>query len=99
MVVVCFERHRNCRLSAERISELGDEWSPVRDGHTQCSVMSPCLFNVCMDAVVREASASESRRSLLLIYVNVRSWQLGDLMLAGDTDLVADSEEQNCVGV
>ena len=39
------------------------EWFPVNIGLRQGCVMSPCLFNVYMDGVVREVNAAVLKRA------------------------------------
>ena len=58
--------------------------------------MSPWVFNLYMDGVVREVSASVMGRGLELLGANGYSWQLSQLLFADDTALVADSEAKLC---
>jgi hypothetical protein len=76
-------------------SEVSD-WFTVKVGLRQGCVMSPWLFNLYMDGVVREVNASVLGRGLELLEANGRSWQLSQLLFADDTALVADSEEKLC---
>ena len=55
--------------------------------------MSPWLFNVYMDGVVREVNARVLGRGLELVGENER-WEVNQLLFADDTALVADSEEK-----
>ncbi len=55
-------------------------------------MMSPWLFNVYMDGVVREVHARMLGRGLSLVNTDGREWNLSQLLFAGDTALVADSE-------
>ncbi len=56
--------------------------------------MSPWLFNVYMDGVVREVYARMLGRGLNLVSADGREWNLSQLLFADDTPhaLVADSE-------
>ena len=56
--------------------------------------MSPWLFNVYMDGVVREVNARVLGRGLELVDGSGGSWEVNQLLFADDTALVADSEEK-----
>ena len=72
------------------------EWFPVKVGLREGYVMSPWMFNLNMDGVVREVSASVMGRGLELLGANGQSWQLSQFLFADDTALVADSEAKLC---
>lgn len=55
--------------------------------------MSPCLFNLYRNGVVREVNASVLGRNLELLGANGWSWQLSQLLPPDDTALVAESEK------
>ena len=55
--------------------------------------MSPGLFNLFMDGVVREINARLGDRGLGLIGDDRQPWKLNQILFADDTALVADSEE------
>ena len=57
--------------------------------------MSPWLFNVYMDGVVREVNVMLGK-GLELLSANGGRFEISQLLYADDTALVADSEE-NCV--
>ncbi len=54
--------------------------------------MSPWLFNVYIDGVVREVNARMLGRGLSLVKAVGREWSLSQLLFVDDTALVADSE-------
>ena len=56
-------------------------------------MMSPWLFNVYMDGVVREVKA-EMLKNGVKLRMNGREWEIGLLLFADDTALVADSSEK-----
>ena len=58
--------------------------------------MSPWLFNVCMDGVVQEVSATMLGKGLQLLSVNGGRFKINQLLFADDTALMADSEEKLC---
>ena len=59
-------------------------------------MMSPCLFNVYMDGVVREVAARVLGKGLELLSVNDGKFEMNQLLFADDTALVADSEQKLC---
>ena len=76
-------------------SEMSD-WFPVRVGLRQGCVMSPWLFNLYIDGVVREVNASVLGRGLKLTDRNDNDWEMNQLLFADDTVVVADSEKKLC---
>ena len=67
------------------------EWFPVNVGLRRGCVISPWLFNVYMDDVVREVNARMPRKWLKLLSVNDGRFEINHLLFADDTALVADS--------
>ena len=59
-------------------------------------VMSPCLFNVYMDGVVRKVNVRVFGKLLELLSANGGRFEINHLLFADDTALVADSEEKLC---
>ena len=77
-----------------RVGNRESESFPVRVGLRQGCVMSPWLFNIFMDGVVREINARLGERGLGLIEGGGgRNWIINQVLFADDTALVADSEE------
>ena len=72
------------------------EWFPFKFGLRQGCVMSPWLFNVYMDGVVREVNASVLGKGLKLLSENGGWFQINQLLFSDDTALVADSEDKLC---
>ena len=68
-------------------------WFPVKVGLRQGCVMSPWLFNVYMDGVVREVKARTYGKGVQMVGENGERLQVSQLLFADDTALVADSEE------
>ena len=58
--------------------------------------MSPWLFNLYIDGVVREVNARVLGRGLKLVDGNDNKWELNQLLFADDTVVVADSERKLC---
>ena len=61
--------------------------------------MSPWLFNVYMDGVVREVNVKVLGKRLELLSANGGRLEINQLLFADDTALVADSEEKLCRSV
>ena len=79
-----------------RVGNEVSEWFPVRVGLRQGCVMSPWLFNLYIDGVIREVNARVHGRGLKLMDGNDNEWELNELLFADDTVVVADSEEKLC---
>ena len=58
--------------------------------------MSPWLYNVYMDGVVREVNVMVLGKGLELLSANGGRFEINQLLFADDTALVADSEEKLC---
>ena len=58
--------------------------------------MSPLLFNVYMDGVVREANISVLGKGLELLSANGDRFEISQMLFADDSALVADWEEKLC---
>ena len=79
-----------------RVGNEVSEWFPVRVGLRQGCVMSPWLFSLYIDGVVREANALVLGRGLKLVGGNDNDWELNQLLFADDTVMVADSKRKLC---
>ena len=69
---------------------------PVNFRLRQGCVLSPWLFNVYMDGVVREMNDRVLWKWLELLRVNGGRFEINQLLFADDTALVADSEVKLC---
>ena len=58
--------------------------------------MSPWLFHVYMNGVVREVNVRVLGKGLELLSANGGRFEINQLLFADDTALVADSEEKLC---
>ena len=77
-----------------RVGKDVSEWFPVNVALRQGCVMSPWLFNVYMDFVVREVNVRVRGKGLEQLSANGGSFEINQLLFADDTALVADSEEK-----
>ena len=84
-----YEEGRACVRVGSELSESFE----VKMGLRQGCVMSPWLFNVYMDGVVREVYSRVNGMGVKLS-VNEIEWMLSQLLFADDTALVAESAEQ-----
>ena len=85
-----YEGGRACVRVGGRVSESFE----VRIGLRQGCVMSPWLFNVYMDGVVREVYSRVTGKGVRMRVDGESDWMLSQLLFADDTALVADSAEQ-----
>ena len=72
-----------------RVGNDESKWFPVNVGLRQGCVMSPLLFNVYMDAVVREVNARVLGKGLELLSVNDGRFEIYQLLFADDTALAS----------
>ena len=79
-----------------RVGNDVSEWFPVNVGLRQGCVMSPWLFYVYMDGVIREVNLRVIGKGLELLSANGGRFEINQLLFADDTALVADSEEKLC---
>ena len=87
---------KNLYVGSKACVRVGNEVSelfPVRVGLRQGCVMSPWLFNLYIDGVVREVNARVLGRGLKLVNGNDNEWELNQLLFVDDTVVVADSEK------
>ena len=89
-VVQSFYKDSRARV---RVGNDASEWFPVNVGLRQGCVMSPWLFNVYMDGVVREVNVTLLGKGLDLLNANGGKFEINQLLFADDTALVADSEK------
>jgi hypothetical protein len=84
-----------------RVGRVEGPMFKVQVGLRQGCVMSPGLFNIYMDSVVREVSGIVGNEGVSLRNENGIEWVLNMLLFADDTVLLSDSERgvQNMVEV
>ena len=75
-----------------RVGNDVSRWFSVNVGLGQGCVMSPWLFNVYMDSVVREVNVGSLRKRLELLSANGGRFEINQLLFAYDTARVADSD-------
>ena len=78
-----------------RVCREESEWFEVNVDLRQGCVMSPWLFNVYMDGVMKEVRANVGEVGAVFLETNEgREWIVECLMFAEDTVLVGDSREK-----
>ena len=79
-----------------RVGNDVSEWFPVNVGVRQGCVISPWLFNVYIDDVIREVNVRLLGKGLELLSASGGRFKINQLLFADDTALAADSEEKFC---
>ena len=64
-------------------------WFQTRKGGRQGCILSPCLFNLCEEYIMRNAGLDEAQAGIKIAGRNINN-----LIYADDTTLVAESEEE-----
>ena len=65
------------------------EWFQIGKGVPQDCILSPCLFNICADYIMRNAGLDEAQAGIKIAGRNINN-----LRYADDTTLMAESEEE-----
>ena len=66
------------------------EWFQIGKGVCQGCILSPCLFNLHADYIMRNAGLEEAQAAIKIAGRNIKK----NLRYADDTTLVAESEEE-----
>ena len=64
------------------------DWFQTGKGVRQCCILSPCLFNFYSEYIMRNAGLEEAQAEIKIAGRNI-----DHLRYAGDTTLMAESEE------
>ena len=83
---------RNLYAGQEATVRTGHEttdWSQIRKGVRQGCILSPCLFNLQAEYVMRNAGLEEAQAG-----IKIAGRNLNNLRYADDTTLMAESEEE-----
>ena len=65
------------------------DWFQIGKGVRQGCILSPCLFNLCVEYIRRNAGLDEAQAGIKIAETNI-----SNLRYADDTTLVAESEEE-----
>ena len=72
-----------------RIGHGTTDWFQIGKGVSQSCILSPCLFNLYAEYIVRNSGLEETQTGIKTAQRNINS-----LRYADDTTLMAESEEQ-----
>ena len=82
---------RNMYVGQEATVRTGHgttDWFQIGKGVLQGCILSPCLFNLCAEYIMRNAGLEEAQAGIKIAWRNINN-----LRYADDTTLVAESEE------
>ena len=65
------------------------DWFQIGKGVRQGCILSPCLFNLCVECIVQNAGLDEPQTGIKIARRNINN-----LRYADDTTLMAESEEE-----
>ena len=69
--------------------ELGTDWFQIRKGVCQGCILSPCLFNLYAEYIMRNARLHEAQAGIKIARRNINNFRYAD-----DTTLMAESKEK-----
>ena len=85
--LTCLLRHL-CR-SAVRTGHGTTDWFQIRKGARQGCMLSPCLFNLYAEYIMRNAGLDEAQAGIKIARININN-----LRYADDTTFMAESKEE-----
>ena len=65
------------------------DWFQIGKGVCQDCILSPCLFNLYAEYIMRNAGLEEAQAG-----IKIARWNISNLRYADDTTLMAESEEE-----
>ena len=65
------------------------DWFQIGKGVCQGCILSPCLFNLCAEYIMRNAGLEETQAGIKIARKNINN-----LRYADDTTIMAESEEE-----
>ena len=83
---------RNLYAGQEATARTGHritDWFQIRKGVRQGCILSPCLFNLYADYIMRNAGLDEAQAGIKIAGRNINN-----LRYADDTTLMAENEEE-----
>ena len=89
--VTCLLRNLYAAQKAEllRTGHRTTDWFQIGNGVRQGCILSPCLFNLCAEYIMRNAGLEETQAGIKIAGRNINI-----LRYADDTTLMAESEEE-----
>ena len=76
-----------CRSGSNRIGHGTTDWFQIGKGVCQGCILSPCLFNLYAEYVMRNAVLEEAQAGIKIAWRNISNFRYAD-----DTTLRAESE-------
>ena len=87
--LACLLRNLNVgQEAAVRIGHGTTDWFKIRKGVRQGCILSPCLFNLNAENIIRNAGLDDSQAGIKIAERNINNPRYAD-----DTTLLAESEE------
>ena len=65
------------------------DWFQIGKGVCQDYIFSPCLFNLYVEYIMRNAGLEETQAGIKIVWINI-----SNLRYIGDTTIMAESEEE-----
>ena len=65
------------------------DWFQIRKGVSQDCILSPCLFNLCAEYIIRNAGLEEAQGGIKIAWRNINN-----LRYADDTTLMSERDEE-----
>ena len=88
--LICLLRNLYAGQEATVRTEYGTtDWFQIRKGVCQGCILSPCLFNLYTQYIMRNAGLEEAQAGIKIAGRNINN-----LRYADDTTLMAESEEE-----
>ena len=88
--LICLLRNLYSGQEATVRTEHGTtDWFQIGKGVRQCCILSPCLFNLYAEYIMRNAGLEETQAG-----IEIAGRNINNLRYADDTTLMAESEEE-----
>ena len=87
--LICLLRHLYAGQEATVRTGHGTDWFQIGKGVRQGCILSPCLFNLYAEYIMRNAGLEEAQAGIKIAGRNINN-----LRYADDTTLMAESEEE-----
>ena len=86
--LTCLLRNLSAGQEATVRTGHGTDWFQIGKGVHQCCILSPSLFNLYAEYIMRNAGLDEAQAGIKIAIRNINN-----LRYAGDTILMAENEE------
>ena len=80
---------RKQQLELDMEQQTGTDWFQIGKGVSQGCILSPCLFNLHAEYIMRDTGLEEAQAEIKIAGRNINN-----LRYADDTTLMAESEEE-----